>query len=232
MNVTKTEERVPDLHDIDGIAAANVYIAKWNADHTVLNPDLPDGLHVVLRTDHDEKLELTTRHQISGVPTEEGTYLNAVDLATFNNIADPKVRLYTWNDTFAKVRSAAGVVLLLPAVLAVLTAVIGIFFLLSSQGQPSIATVGDRALAVVVWATQPGAARATQAQSCLLLIEGHQAPAVTIPGVICGPPTTPWWRSTLTGSLVTGGIAILTALVGIFALPSHYQFGKKPTSGS
>jgi hypothetical protein len=204
MEVTRTLQCVPDLYEITGIAAGNVYIAKPSADPEVFNSDLRGGQKVVLRTQQGETLELTTRCEIGGEPSAKGTYLNAVDLATFNDVANPQMRLYTGWDTFAKVRSAVGVALLLPAVLAVLTAIVGIFFLLSSG--------------------------ASQAQSCQLLMEGHQAPAVTLPKLICGPPTMPWWRSTLTGSLVTGGIAVLTALVGISTLPSHYRFGKKPTS--
>jgi hypothetical protein len=227
MKATKTKQKVPPLHVIDGIAIGNIYVA--NAD---LGPGLEDGQHVVLCTQDNEKLELTTRKQISGKPREEGTYLSAADLATFNNTAEPKIRLYAWCDTFAKVRSPAGVALLLPAILAVLTAVVGVFFLLASQGQPSATAAGDRSLAVVAWSTKPGTSRASQAESCLLLIEGHQAPPVTIPGVICAPPATPWWRSALTGSLVTGFIAVLAALVGILTLPSHYRFGKNPKSGS
>jgi len=204
MDVTKTLQDVPALHSIAGIAAGNVYIAKPGADPKVFNSDLRGGQKVVLETQDGETLELTTRDKIRIKPSAKGTYLNAVDLATFNNVANPQMRLYTGWDTFAKVRSSVGVALLLPAVLAVLTAIVGIFFLLSSG--------------------------ASQAQSCQLLIEGHQAPAVTLPRLICGPLTMPWWRSTLTGSLVTGGIAVLTALVGISTLPSHYRFGKKPTS--
>jgi hypothetical protein len=232
MKVTKGEHEIPPLHVIEGIASGNIYIAKTNAANTGIEPYLDDAQQVILFTEDNEKLELMTRKKIRGKPRAEGTYLNAVDLAKFNNAAKPKIRLYTWGDTFAKLCSPAGIALLLPAILAVLTAVVGIFFLLTSQSQSSAITAGDRSLAVVAWATKPGTARASQAQSCLLLIEGHQAPPVTVPGVTCAPPTTPWWRSALIGSLVTGCIAILAALVGIFALPSHYKFGKNPTSGS
>jgi hypothetical protein len=196
-----------------------------------LNSDLAEGLHVILRTQGHERLELTTRAVISGVATSEGTFLNAVDFASLNDKSLPKLRLYTWHDTFEKLRSAGGVALLLPALLALLAAVAGILFLVSSQGQPPSTTVADQAQTIVAWATQPGTVRASQAQLCLLHIEGHIVPAVTIPGVTCAPSTIPWWRSALTGSLVTGVITVLAAIVGILSLRSRYRFGKKPVAG-
>lgn len=228
MNLAKTARPVPGLFAIDGIASGSVYIASGPA----LAPGLAEGEHAVLCTQHGETLELTTRHQITGTPTEEGTYLNAVDLATFNNTADPKIRLYTLNDTFAKVRTSAGIALLLPAVLGVLAAAASLFFVLSTANQPPANTIGDRALTITAWAAQHDANRARIAGSCLLSIEGHQAPPAAIPGVTCIPPATPWWRSPLTGSIMAGLLAVATALVAVFTLPSHYGFGKKPSPGS
>jgi hypothetical protein len=39
-----------------------------------------------------------------------------------------------------------------------------------------------------------------------------------------------WWRTTLTGSLIAGGIAVVSALVAIIALASRYSFQKSPAS--
>jgi hypothetical protein len=228
MNLTKTPQRVPDLSAIDGIASGSVYIAAGPA----LAPGLTEGGHAVLCTPHGKRLELTTRRQIAGTPTEEGTFLNAVDLATINNTAEPKILLYTWHDSFAKVRTSAGIALLLPAPLGVLAAAASLFFVLATANQPPATTAADRALVITAWAAQHGANRARIAENCLLGIEGHQAPPAAIPGVSCTPPTTPWWRSTLTGAIVAGLLAVATALVAVFTLPSHYAFGKKPSTGS
>jgi hypothetical protein len=143
MNVTKAEQPVDDLYEISGIARGSIYIAT--EDNGRLTSALADGLPVVLCTQQDGRLELTTRAKIDGVPTAPGTYLNADDLASLNDRSLPLLRLYTWHDTFAKVRSAGGVALLLPALIALLTAITGIFFLLSSQGQPPATTVADQA---------------------------------------------------------------------------------------
>lgn len=63
-----------------------------------------------------------------------------------------------------------------------------------------------------------------------MAIEGQHTPALTIPGISCAKASAPWWQKTLTGSLITDGIAVLTALVSIIALRSRYGFQKSPTS--
>jgi hypothetical protein len=50
--------------------------------------------------------------------------------------------------------------------------------------------------------------------------------------VTCAPPAVQWWQSATTGSFITGGIAVLTAIVGIFGLPSHFGFRKSPAAGT
>jgi len=230
MNLTGKVAPVSDLYAIDGIASGSVYIAVLDGGRLVAGLD--EGKHAVLRTQHGETLELTTRKEITGTPTNEGTYLNAVDLATFNNTADPQLRLYTWRDTFAKVCTSAGIALLLPALLGVLAGAASLFFVLSTANQPPATAVADRALTITAWVGQHDANRARLAEYCMLGMEGHQAPKVAIPGVSCTPPATPLWRSTLTGAIVSGILAVLTALAAVFVLPSHYRFGKKPGAAS
>jgi hypothetical protein len=226
INLTEDLQPVADLFDTDGIASGSIYIAV--DEHGA--PGLPASQRVVLWTGQGETLELTTRNQVRGRLSAPGTYLNTADYNSLNFREDPKVRLYTWGDTFAKIRSGPGMVLLLPAILALFTAVAGLFFILS--GQPSTAAVVDQAQAVAAWAAQHGPASAAPAMTCLQLIAGHDLPAVTIPGVTCVPPPSQWWRSTVTDSLITGGIAILAAVIGMVALPAHYGFRKNPAAGS
>jgi hypothetical protein len=217
-----------DLHPTEAIPSGSVYVA--GSDFAA---ELPPDKHVVLQTSNADKLELTTRNQIATQLSSTGTYLNMVDYNSLNYRAAPQLRLYTWHDTFAKIRSAPGILLLVPALLALLTAVAGVFFLLSSQGQPSPASITDEAQSVLTWAAaQPSAARTALATQCLQLIGGHQLPAVSVPGVTCAPPTAQWWQSATIGSIVTGCIAVLTAIVGFFGLPAHYGFRKSPAGGS
>lgn len=174
-----------DLHPTEAIPSGSVYVA--GSDFAA---ELPADKHVVLQTSDADKLEVTTRNQIATQLTSAGTYLNTVDYNLLNYRAAPQLRPYTWQDTFAKVRSGPGIPLLVPALLALLTAVAGVFFLLSSQRQPSPASITDQAQAVLAWAAaQPSAARTALATQCLQLIGGHQLPAVSIPGVTCAPPT-------------------------------------------
>jgi hypothetical protein len=232
-----------------GVPQGGIYVAKM--DGGVLQPQLEDGKRVVLRSasDGNQKAELITRAAASGIEAQ-GTYLNAVDYAKFTNRDDPTLRLYTGRDTWRKMASTAGLVLLLPTVGAVLAAAAGIFFLLSSQGQPSASAAAATAQTVLAWAGQPAVqldavglsaaqvaqvheqldTRSREAEWCLLAIEGRRTPALGIPGVTCTPTGVAWWRTTLTGSLIAGGIAVVSALVAIIALASRYSFQKSPAS--
>lgn len=215
-----------ELRLTSAIPSGSVYVAGEG-----MAAELPAGKHVVLQTRDAETLELITRDQIATELSADGTYLNTVDYNSLSCRVTPQLRLYTWQDTFAKVCSGPGILLLVSALLALLTAGAGVFFLLSSQGQPSSASITDHAQAVLTWATaEPSAARTALATQCLQLIGGQQLPAVSIPGVTCAPPTVQWWQSATTGSLITGGIAVLTAIVGFFGLPAHFGFRKSPAS--
>ncbi|HET9188078.1 MAG TPA: hypothetical protein VFN80_09000 [Acidothermaceae bacterium] len=72
--------------------------------------------------------------------------------------------------------------------------------------------------------------RASAATLCLQQIQGNQAPAATVPGITCSPVRTPWWRSSDTGVLATGVIAVVTAALGVVSLNGKYGFGKNPQS--
>lgn len=231
-----------------GMTPGSVYVVKTAQDGTKVM--LQKGKKAVLESASDKTrhAELITRDTFGGTLTADGTYLNQADYDKFGGCADPTLRLYTFRDSLKKIGQIGGVVALLPALFALLTAVASVFFVWSSQAEASPSAVAGTAQTVLAWAGQPtgqldatdvGAAqvaavhqqldsRSRDAQSCLLGIEGQQAPSVTIPGVTCVPATTPWWRTTVAGSLITGGIALLTALIGIVALRSNYAFQKNP----
>jgi hypothetical protein len=232
MDLTKTFEPTKPLYPSKSIAAGNVYVGTRPDGGTTTTPELQNGKKAVLQTQDGSKLELTTQANIGGNPGATGTYLNPADYYSLKSQDEPKLRLYKRADTFAKVRSWAGILLLAPALLALLSAIASIVFLLSSQGQPSTTAVAAQAQAIVSWASQPGTARASTAQACLLRIEGQQAPQATIPGVTCAPaPTAQWWQSTLTGPIWAAVIAFLAALTGILSLPGRYVFRGNPAAG-
>lgn len=231
-----------------GITPGSVYVVKTAGDGT--KETLQKGKKAVLGSASDKTryAELITRDTFGGTLTADGTYLNQADYDKFGGCADPRLRLYTFRDSLRKIGQIGGVVALLPALFALLTAIAGVFFVWSSQAQASVSAVAGTAQTVLAWAGQPADqldaagvsaaevaavrqqldSRSRDAQFCLLAIEGQQAPSVTIPGVTCASATTPWWRGTVAGSLITGGIAVLTALVGIVALRSNYAFQKNP----
>jgi hypothetical protein len=238
---------LPEIHPAGqgSVAAGAVYVAK-TVDGVLQQPQLETGQKAVLEVG-SQHAEVKTSAVYNGTVSADGTYLNAVDYAKFTSRDKPTLRLYTSRDSLHKMMQIPGLVLLLPALGATLTAIAGIFFVWSSQAQPTPSAVAGTAQTVLAWAGQPTDqfdapvsaaqitavhqqldARSQEAEWCLLAIEGQHTPSVTIPGVTCAPVTVPWWRSALAGSLITGAIAVCTALVGIVALRSKYGFQKSP----
>jgi hypothetical protein len=216
-----------------------------------LQAQLQNNKKAVLESadDNTQRAELRTRavYGDGGMPNADGTYLNAVDYARFTRRDDPTLRLYTIRESLRKIKQRGGLVVLLTAFGALITAVAAIFFLWSSHSQPTPSALLGTAQTVLAWADQPVDqldagfsadqimavhqqldTRSRQAQWCLLAIEGQKTPSVSIPGVTCAPVAVSWWRSTLTGSLITGVIAVFTALLGIVALRNKYGFQKSP----
>lgn len=230
MDISKTPIAVAPLHDISGIASGSIYRATVVGGS--VSAELPAGKKAVLETAQGETLEVLTRDSISGKPTASGTFLNPVDLATFNDRSSATLRLYTWKDTWNKIRSQAGITLLMPALLALLTAGVGLYFLLASQTEPTSTTLSDTSQSLVAWVAQAPpsdtSTRSEEAGLCLQRLEGHQVAVAPIPEIACTPPTTPWWKSTVVGSIVIASIGAITALVGVVTLRSHYSFRKSP----
>jgi hypothetical protein len=241
-NLTKQRAWIADPaneHDVELRRATHmhqglIYIGIRAEGAQAPEPQLENDKKVVLRTaqgQHSSTLELTTSAQCDDNPTATGAYLNQADYNSLPYHTQPSLRLYTWGDIFRKIRSGPGLALLLPALLALLTASVGAIFIALSHGQPPVTSIADQAQTIVAWVAPPGSIRAVKGAVCLQLMEGHQLPAVTIPGVHCAPPSVPWWRSSLTGPLLVGVIAIITALIGIFVLyPRYYAFGKSPAT--
>lgn len=250
--VSKTTAGVPTVHASGAVVAGTIYIAEVTTDgathQPVATPQLAKGQQVVLIMPEGGRLELTATQNISVIPNVTGTYLAQSDYAKCADWGDAKVRLYGWSDTWRKISSGAGVLVLLSTIAPLLTAVVGVFFLIATQPSPSAATVADRAQTLFAWVRQPADAlplattgspaaadrqqleiRVDDASLCLQAIQGHDAPPTSVPGISCAAASTaPWWRTTLTGALITSGIGALTALLALLNLPRRFGFQRSP----
>jgi|GEM_PF-3010093 len=241
---------LPEIHDAGGLTQGSVYVARKVNGSFV--SQLPNGKKAVLETPQDARLELLTTNKIGVTVTAAGTFLNSADLAKVVERSNPSLRAYSfWRDTLRKATSGAGVLLLLGALAALVTAAAAALYVLLSNGEPSVGTTADKAETLWEWAREPANQleltgqptaqqitatrheldnRVRDAGWCLQRIEGHAAPSVQIPGIDCSPVVTPIWRTSQAGSLITGGIAVITAILGIVNLQGRFGFQKSPST--
>lgn len=241
---------LPGVHGSNVVAAGNVCVLVLDPASQQLTPtpSLLAGERVVLTSDGGERLELNVTVVMKPLPDVSGTYLAQPDSQKTANWNNPTVHVYGWSDTYRKIKSVAGLLGLLSSIAAFLTATVALFFLISTQPNPNVATVADKAQTLFEWVRQPvdtlpaGASAAqtdsavqtlqtrdTQASLCLHAFQGHGAPPTTIPNISCNPVSDqPWWRTTLVGSLITGSVAILTAVIGFINLRNSFGFQKSP----
>ena len=107
------------------LAPASIYVA----DPALLAPQLPAGKHVVIAA-AGGSAELTTSSTIGAAVTAAGTYVDAAQYVAIANWANPTLRLYTLTDTWRKMRSLPGILLLLSAFIGGVAAVAGLYFAL------------------------------------------------------------------------------------------------------
>ena len=125
------------LKNSNGVLPRHVYVGEFA--NGVLSSQLDAGKRVVLTTTIDKKsLELITSDTIDFHPTASGTYLNSVDWAKLQATSPLTVKLYTLRDTWRKIRSGPGIVLLLTAIGALAVAVVAAVFLLIAQASNSV----------------------------------------------------------------------------------------------
>jgi len=233
----------PPVHSAGegALSPGSVYVADGT-----LQPGLPEGKHVVLSA--GQTLELTSRSTIGAAVTATGTYLQSAEYSQVGNWSNPTVRLYTAKDTWHKIWSPSGILLLittLAGVVAGLAGLIGIW-----GGSPTdAAAVSDRAQTALQWSVAPveqldssssGAQvvaarqavqrRSTQAAQCLALLEGRAAPQPNVPGVDCQPSSPRWWKNKDTVTWITLIVGALTALLSVVGLRKNFGFGKIPAS--
>jgi hypothetical protein len=235
------------VHDAPAgsLAAGSVYVGVKSEAGIVSG--LGDDQKAVLQTPGSPALELRTRSTIGSSVSAPGTYLNTEDINKLPSRAHPTMRRYGIGDTLRKIGTFAGAVLLGSAVLALLTAVASVVVLVSSEQQPSTTEIADKAQTVLTWVGAPAerprhlkgkareavrealAERIDTAGRCFQQLEGHETQPATIPSISCSSTRVPWWRTSLTGSLVVGILAIFTTALGMVALTGRYGFQKSPS---
>jgi hypothetical protein len=116
----------------------------------------------------------------------------------------------------------------------VLTAVIGTTFVWLTLSLPTATTVGGRAEL-----SAAGSARNPLYESALVLWltrltsnpmrhASARVTKVTVSGIDCSPVDTDWYYDSNYGSLITGALGVVTALVGMATLRSKFGFQKFP----
>jgi hypothetical protein len=216
--------------------AGRVYIVK-NEDGTPV-PQLRDGRQAVLLCNGGQ-LELVTCAEASGM-IREGTYLDEADVGRLTSLANPRLRLYGWRDTWGKMWSGQGAVLLLTTLLGLLAAAAGLYFVAWGETPLSPASVADRARVGIEWTVEPAdrfhVARArrelhrrqVQTTRCLDQLAGRPVPEAHVPGVSCEASSPPWYRSTDSAAGVTVVVGFLTALLAALGLRSQFGFQRSP----
>jgi hypothetical protein len=235
MQLTKRPSPTEPLNSANQLRPGVIYVAEGLPGSA--KSGLQEGMRLVLGTAGEKRaLELIGIASTPAPINAPGTYLSASDYQSLKTRSSPTLRRYRRRDTWIKALSARGAAIVAPAVITLIAAVVGIFFLSSTSAAPA---GGEQATALFEWVSQPAlsnpspttiAKRAEQAQRCMTLINGHEAPPTTIPGISCSPPTLTWSQDPLVGSLFAGGFALLAALVAF--LPLRKQFGFQGTAAT
>jgi hypothetical protein len=115
MNLTKEPNATATVAGAvaGALSPSTVYLADKNGAG-----GLPEGKKVVLATAAGYSAELTVTATIGTPVAADTTYVTPDQFGKTGNWNDPTLRLYTWRETWRKVRSPAGILLLLTTVAA------------------------------------------------------------------------------------------------------------------
>lgn len=215
----------------------------------VATPDLPADRKVVLETTNGGPLELLTSKTAPPVDGP-GTYLDVSDLGKLGSAKDgPTLRTYGSHDTWRKIFSRAGIQVGVGTIATLITAAIGLMLALPAVTSTSTVDVA-KVKTVLAWTREPldqlktsptpsaseldasrrtVDARITTGGDCLSLLQGDQAPAATVPGVMCTKSSGSDWSAKTAAGVVTTALAVLTAILGLLALTSKYGFQQSPS---
>ena len=200
---------------------------------------------VVLETKQG-RLELTTTESIGGSPGQTGTYLNGADYAKLGSTERPTIRLYGLGDTWRKIRSGPGLLLVATTILAVVTAGTGLGYAIWGKSGTSAGTVAVRAQTAITWALEPANDLATadtaattatirelrrrsrETSRCLAHLRGDESQPAKVPGVKCELSKPPAWQNKENAGKVSAALGALVALLGTLSVRGRYGFGKDP----
>jgi hypothetical protein len=224
------------------VGKGKVYVAREQGGAFV--PDLPDGKQVVLSAGSTR--ELTTTNSYGGVQlTSAGTYLNAEDLTGLDQTVTPTIRPYGAGDGWRKRLSGAGLLLLAPAIIGLISAGVAIYVVLATQDPTSAATVAGRAQTALAWTSEPidqigssqggetarreAQRRARMVTRCLRQLQGQQQqPPAAVPGVTCSTSSPPWYRDKEALAWYTLLVGALTAVINVLGTRKSFAFGAQP----
>lgn len=216
------------------LAAGQVVVMKPDAAGA-LSVAVEGDRHVVVTAGGGER-ELTT---LGAVPpgmsvNTEGTYLNVADLAALGNRANPQIRLYGGRDTWRKVRSRGGALVVAALALALISAGIAAYWALAGQQGTSAATVASRAETIMSAVANADAAQrpalTSAGQACLRRLGGNaDASKATFEAVECAPKDPSWWRDEQYQWVSTLLLSLATSALTVAGLGKSFGFGKQPT---
>lgn len=231
LQLTSERSEIPDVEEASGHALSSGFV--YVTSKTSVDSDVEPGKQVVLETANGYR-ELITTNQYDGTPGGPGTYLSTEDYKALSARNKPTLRLYGKSDTWKKRRSRAGLLVLAPAAIGLVAALLGLYFGAFGEAATSPGTVSDRAQSIVRWvseATKPAVVRgrAVQARHCLDELAGHQTPRPLVPVASCSATSPPWWRNRETAAWVTLIVGALTAFLTVIATRGRFGFQRSPT---
>jgi hypothetical protein len=185
---------------------------------------LAGGKWVVL-TSGGKTRELLTRADVPSGADQDGTYVDASVSAPFGGDVDqPTLRLYDGADVIAKLRSGAGLLLVLSTGLAGIAALFVLWFAFCAESGPSAKDVGANGAKLVAWAQNPG--QQHDAAACL---RGDKDAPPSVDGVACTKDEPSFLRN-------KGNAGAFAAVFGLASVlltgwGAYRQFGPGKTPG-
>lgn len=234
----KQPTEVPRMYVSSAVPQGRVCVYEADAGAGAPTSQLVDGLKVVLSA-NGGKRELKTLAHATGLGEVPGAFLSEADYESFSGqLEHPTLRLYGLSDTWRKVKSRRGFVLLVTTGLGLLLALFGACLAIWGESPTSTAAVAERAQALLRWTTEPVdgpdgpaavAEREARAQRCLTALRGGEAKVEKVGGVSCETTSPSFFRNKDSGALAAALAGAITALLSLFGLADKFRFGQEPS---